>query len=443
VCDSTWGDFVDNAVIFGNEWESWNVTEVTTDEATTEEATTEKATTAEITTEEATTEEATTEEATTEKATTEEATTQEPTTEEQTTQEPTTEEQTTEEATTSELTTPEVTTSEATTSEPTTESTECARQFTDTIIQADLSIRLLDSTNQDWCAFKKYTSFVAGDEIWYAPCDVTASNANRAGKYTFAFDAETGLVSSVGASELFGFNLCWQINSMTRFYKQRVVLADCDPTEPRQIFQVIEGRLHMAQETRICLGHEEYNADASTGIAMTVQDCYVSAWGDGVCSDALVKNDDSSIRPFGDSINCLFKKYTGYNVNDEVWVRSCDAGNTNQNKAQKFWWSHDHVSGLITSEGSRNFDENNVLCLTLNSLDRFYKQRVKLAVCDADDELQQFDFVDGRIYSRGNTRLCAGYEYSNYVSNGVDTGSAFIFSTCYPNTWAIDIDSIV
>ena len=89
VCDSVWSDFIDNVVIFGNEWESWNVT----DEATTEE----------VTTEEATTEEATTEEATTEEATTEEPTTQEPTTEEQTTENVSTEEDsTTQEQTTAE-----------------------------------------------------------------------------------------------------------------------------------------------------------------------------------------------------------------------------------------------------------------------------------------------------------------------------------------------------
>ena len=371
--------------------------EASTIEATTTtvEATTQTQTTLEPTTQTQTTLEPTTQTQTTLEPTTQTQTTLEPTTQTQTTLEPTTQTQTTLEPTTQTQTTLEPTT---TTAEPTTASTECARQFTDTIIQADKSIRLLDSTNQDWCAFKKYTSFVAGDEIWYKPCDVTAANANRAGKYTFAFDAETGLVSSVGASELLGLDLCWQINSMTRFYKQRVILAVCDSSEPRQMFQVIEGRLHMAQETRICLGHEEYNVDATNGIAMTVQDCYVSAWGDGVCSDALVKNDDLSIRPFGDSVNCLFKKYTGYNVNDEVWVKSCDAANTNINRAQKYWWSHDHVSGLITSEGSRNFDENNVLFLTVNSLERYYKQRVKLAVCDADDVLQQFDFVDGRIY---------------------------------------------
>merc|ERR1711879_158611 len=205
---------------------------------------------------------------------------------------------------------------------------------------------------------------------------------------------------------------------------------------------VIDGRLHLVQEPRICLGHEEYNMDASVGIAMTVQDCYPSAYGDGTCSSDLVQSADQSIRPFADQTNCLFKKYSGYNVDDEVWVKSCDAGNANANRAAKYWWSYDSGSGLITSEGSRRFDANNVLCLRINSNTRYYKQRVKLAVCDASDELQTFDFLNGRLYSRGNNRLCAGYEYSNYVANGEGTGSAFIFSTCYPNSWAININSI-
>ena len=60
-----------------------------------------------------------------------------------TTQEPTTEEPTTKQVTTS---------ADATTTSP------CAREFVETIIQSDQSIRLLDSTYRDWCIFKKYTS---------------------------------------------------------------------------------------------------------------------------------------------------------------------------------------------------------------------------------------------------------------------------------------------
>merc|ERR1711879_893853 len=51
--------------------------------------------------------------------------------------------------------------------------------------------------------------------------------------------------------------------------------------------------------------------------------------------------------------------------------------------------SHDATTGLIVSEGSRFKDPDNVLCLTININTRFYKQRVRLAVCNADDVLQQ------------------------------------------------------
>merc|ERR1712062_449920 len=133
----------------------------------------------------------------------------------------------------------------------------------------------------------------------------------------------------------------------------------------------------MAAETRICLGQEEHRISATSGIALTVQDCYPTTFGDAF---SLVNAEDQSIRPFGDEAGaCLFKKYTGYNVNDEIWLNTCDASNANANKAGKYQWSYDAITGLIRSEGAMSKDPSNPLCLRLNSNLRFYKQRVKLA----------------------------------------------------------------
>jgi hypothetical protein len=406
-----------------------------------EETTTEEATTEEATTEEATTEEATTEEATTEEATTEEATTEEATTEEATTEEVTTEAATTEEATTEEATTEEETTEEATTEEATTAASDCVRSFTDTPIQSDETIRMLDPSRAGFCAFKKYADFVVGDEIWYKPCEVTAGNPNKAGKYKWTL-TPSGQIQSVGARDLKDKNLCWKLSSLTRYGKQRVKLATCDEADINQQFTMIDGRLHLTGEPRLCMGHEEYNVDSNLGIALTSQDCYPTTFGDGACSQSLVGT-DQAIRPFADQNNqCLFKKYSGYNVNDEIWVKSCDAGNANANKAGKYWFSFDESTGLITSEGSRNKDPENVMCMVINSNERFYKQRVRLAKCDSDDLLQQFDFVDGKLYSRGNARLCAGYEYHLWAAASMDIGTPFVFTTCYPNAFAIDLASM-
>merc|ERR1711879_1047888 len=100
--------------------------------------------------------------------------------------------------------------------------------------------------------------------------------------------------------------------------------------------------------TKICVGVEEYkfasNGEAK-GVALTVQVCYPTSWGETVgCGGiGLASTTDQSIRPFGmaDANVCLFKRYTGYNVNDEIWLRSCDASHSNPIKAGKYWWSFD------------------------------------------------------------------------------------------------------
>jgi len=236
-------------------------------------------------------------------------------------------------------------------------------------------------------------------------------------------------------------NLCWQISSLTRFYKQRVKLADCDSSETRQQFSVVNGRLHLKEETRICVGYEEYNL-SDDGVAMTTQDCYPTAFSNGPCSTGLVNGDSQSIKLFGDSNICLFKKYSGYNVGDEVWVKTCDAMNANANKAGKYRWMYNANSGLIVNQGSLASDASQFMCLKIVSTSRLYKQRVKIGICDGSDVLQQFDFVNGRIYARGNTRLCAGFEFNKFAVSGEATGSPLILSTCYPNSWAVGMSNL-
>ena len=138
---------------------------------------------------------------------------------------------------------------------------------------------------------------------------------------------------------------------------------------------------------------------------------------------------------FADSVNCLFKRYSGYNNGDEIWIKPCDTGNANTAKAGKFQFTYDKMTGLIASEGSRLKDANKVFCLKLNSNTRFYKQRIKLEECDADEILQQFDYRDGRIYSRGNSRLCAGLEFDKLSADGQ---TPFVFSTCFPGLFAFE-----
>merc|ERR1712054_760818 len=176
--------------------------------------------------------------------------------------------------------------------------------------------------------------------------------------------------------------------------KQRVKLAVCDASSEKQVFDVVNGRVHPRGESRICLGFEEYRmSNPNTGVAMTFQDCYPSTWSAGACASNLV-NADQSITVFGsDPITdgtCLFKKYSGYNNRDEIWIKACDAGHANANKAGKYWFSYDAATGLGYSEGSRAKDPENVKCLRINNKNRFYKQRSRIFGCQANDELQQF-----------------------------------------------------
>jgi hypothetical protein len=361
-------------------------------------------------------------------------TTQAPTTQAPTTEEPTTEEATTEEATTEEATTM------APTEAPTTISADCQLEFPSTMINSDHTIRILDSARRGMCAFKKYSSYNADDEIWYKNCDAGNTNTAKAGKYWWSFDESTGLIKSLGAEVAGKGDFCWKINSLTRYGKQRVKLAVCDDTSEKQQFQVINGRVHPMGENRLCLGYEEYRmTNEGTGVAMTFQDCYPSTWASGSCAGGLT-NEDKSITVMGsESVTdgtCLFKKYSGYNNRDEIWIKPCDASNANAAKAGKYTFSYDAETGLISSEGSRVKDPDNVKCLRINNKNRFYKQRMRIFGCNADDELQQFDLVDGRLYSRANPRLCGGFEYYKLAADATN-GTPFTFSTCFPNAVAV------
>jgi len=213
---------------------------------------------------------------------------------------------------------------------------------------------------------------------------------------------------------------------------------------------VIAGRLHPESGTRICVGLEEHKLDASgnSGLALTAQDCYPTTFGRGACSPGEGGNDvladsDGAIRLMGDTENdvCMFKKYSGYNRGDEIWLKTCDAGNGNPNKAGKYWFSYDLETGRIFSEGSRFNDADNVMCLRITNPDMIYKQRVRIAPCNPNDVNQRFDVRDGRIYSRENTRVCAGYEFYKLRDAGASVGTPLLFNTCFPNAFAVDEDN--
>ena len=159
-----------------------------------------------------------------------------------------------------------------TTAIPTTSTTSCNPNFSTTIIQADHSIRLLDSSRKASCAFKKYSSYTNGDEIWFKTCEADNANANKAGKYQWSFDAATGQIKSKGAKDTLNKNFCWNVANTGRNGKQRVKIKGCEEDSDNQRFVVIAGRVHLSVNTKLCVGVEEYKLDeatAGTGIALT------------------------------------------------------------------------------------------------------------------------------------------------------------------------------
>jgi len=100
-------------------------------------------------------------------------------------------------------------------------------------------------------------------------------------------------------------------------------------------------------------------------------------------------------------------------------------------------FTYDAETGRISSEGSRMKDPENVMCVRITNPDMIYKQRVRIGRCNPNDANQQFDVRDGRIYSRTNSRVCAGYEYYKLRDEGNDVGTPLVFTTCFPNAWAV------
>ena len=106
----------------------------------------------------------------------------------------------------------------------------------------------------------------------------------------------------------------------------------------------------------------------------------------------------NTVSLFGFENLCLFKKYTSYAKGQEVWFQDCtDSSHANQNKAGKYHWEYDSVSGLITSIGSRIKNSGNPFCLKINSVSRIWLQRVKIDRCDESNELQRFNYRGIRI----------------------------------------------
>lgn len=306
--------------------------------------------------------------------------------------------------------------------------------FSNTFISpTDQSIRIFGNTGNTHCIFKRWGEYKSGNDLWLWTCDAGNDNPKKAGKYQWSYNSETGLIKSAGAEQE-GLDFCWEIKKKDRKSKQRVKIRECDSTNELQQFDYNNGRIHSRANAKICAGFENHQWEAPTGkVALTFQDCYPTTWGFGNEGSVSLVNENMSITPFDwQDSTCVFKKYSGYKPNDQVWMANCaNLASANQFKSDKFRWSFDANSGLVKSIGAENQDMD--LCWAISDKNRNYKQRVKLMACDGNNEKQVFDYFDGRLHLRARDRLCVGFEHYK-----IGTGStALVFTTCYPNGFGV------
>lgn len=143
-------------------------------------------------------------------------------------------------------------------------------------------------------------------------------------------------------------------------------------------------------------------------------------------SHSVIDPNDQSIRVFGTD-DCIFKRFSSYKEGNYIWLGTCDVDNKNTKTAGQYKWSHHAETGLLKSVGAEM--EGLDYCWQLNNKNS-KAQRVRIFECDASNELQQFDFTNGRIQSRANGNLCVGFE--TFKVKGF-----VMFSTCYANYFGV------
>ena len=99
----------------------------------------------------------------------------------------------------------------------------------------------------------------------------------------------------------------------------------------------------------------------------------------------------------------------GYVKDDNVAFNGCKTDGNNALKLGKKQWIYNETTGQIFSYGSLVKNPSNPFCLYVNNINRFYKQRVRIARCDENDNRQAFDFIDGRVHLRTSLRHCLSY----------------------------------
>ena len=106
-------------------------------------------------------------------------------------------------------------------------------------------------------------------------------------------------------------------------------------------------------------------------------------------------NSDSTIRPFGNSVEngyCAYKRWNDYVLDHNVWLWPCDSSHV------KYQWSYDSGTKQIFSIGSQIKYPDTPFCWYVKRPEATWAQQVRIKECDVADDSQKFVMVDGRIY---------------------------------------------
>ena len=121
--------------------------------------------------------------------------------------------------------------------------------------------------------------------------------------------------------------------------------------------------------------------------------------------------------------HCWFKKRRGWKVGQKVAFQPCDS----HDFKPKFQFEYDPSTGLIHVLGSKG-EASGELCVTGAKLSEGKRCAARIAICDASDANQTFDYEQdtGLIRSRADSTFCA------QIADGDDT---IRFNKCVYQSW--------
>ena len=145
-------------------------------------------------------------------------------------------------------------------------------------VNNDRTIRPFD---KDVCLFKKYAGYVKNHDVWLTSCDgASDSNFNKAGKYQWSFDEDTGLIySEESRLQNSGNPFCLKIASLSRVFSQRVRIDRCDSANELQKFTFLDGRIHSSSVMKLCANYDYERLEQSGGTPLTFSKCQPSFFG--------------------------------------------------------------------------------------------------------------------------------------------------------------------